>query len=84
MSAHIASVIVRAHLRSSDMVAARVAKHRGVEVHAHEGGKIIAVLEAASEAELADQMQALREEPEVLAVSLVFHQVDTEEQPELP
>jgi nitrate reductase NapAB chaperone NapD len=47
------------------------------EVHAVEDGKIVVVLEAASERDLADRMDALRAEPDVLFVNLVYHQVDT-------
>jgi nitrate reductase NapD len=51
----------------------------GTEVPAVEAGKIIVVAEAASERDLADTMERLREEPDVLMVSLVFHQVDGNE-----
>jgi nitrate reductase NapAB chaperone NapD len=36
------------------------------------------VLEAASERALADHMDALRQAPDVLMVSLVFHQMDAD------
>jgi nitrate reductase NapD len=75
VSSHIASVIVRARPELADAVAARVAHLPGAEVRANEDGKIIAVLEAPSERVLADQMEALREQPDVLMVSLVFHQM---------
>lgn len=79
MTSHIASVIVRARPELADAVAARVSHLPGAEVHANQDGKIIAVLEAASERVLADQMEALREQPDVLMVSLVFHQMVDDE-----
>jgi nitrate reductase NapD len=79
MNTHIASVIVRARPEQADAAAARIASVAGVEVRASEGGKIIAVLEASSERALADQMEVLRDLPDILMVSLVFHQVLDEE-----
>jgi len=73
---HIASFIVRARPEIADIVAARIAQQPGSEVHAVEAGKIIVVVEAASERALADHMEDLRHQPDVLMVSLVFHQVD--------
>lgn len=75
---HIASVIVRARADCADAVADRLARLPGTEVHAVEDGKIIVVLEAEGERELADLMETMRNEPEVLMVSLVFHQEDAE------
>jgi nitrate reductase NapAB chaperone NapD len=79
MSTHIASVIVRARPELADAVAARISGMAGAEVHACEAGKIVAVLEASCERALADQMEALRDQPDVLMVSLVFHQMLEEE-----
>jgi nitrate reductase NapD len=76
---HVASFIVRAHPESAGQVASRIARMPGTEVHAVEAGKIIVVVEAANERALADHMEELRAEPDVLLVSLVFHQVDEEE-----
>ncbi len=74
---HFASLIVRARLENMHALAERIAHRAGCEVHAVEAGKIIVVLEAASERALADRMQALRLEPDVLLVSLVYHQVES-------
>ena len=79
MTVHIASVIVRAHPASADAVAVRLSRLPAAEVHAVEDGKIIVVLEAEGERELAELMEAMRNEPEVLMVSLVFHQEDRDE-----
>jgi nitrate reductase NapD len=74
---HIASLIVRTRAEHARRVAERIELTPGNEVHAIEDGKIVVVVEAASERELADRMDALRVEPDVLLVSLVFHQVDS-------
>lgn len=76
--AHIASVVVRARPEHAAEVAARIAAQEHSEVHAVEQGKIVVVLEAQSERALADRMDELRAEPDVLFVNLVFHQVDTQ------
>jgi periplasmic nitrate reductase NapD len=74
--AHIASVLVRARPERAAHVAARIAAQADSEVYAVEEGKIVVVLEAQSERALAERMDELRGEPDVLFVNLVFHQVD--------
>jgi periplasmic nitrate reductase NapD len=75
---HIASFIVRVRPEIADHLAARIARMPGMEVPAVESGKIIVVAEAPSERALAERMEALRDQPDVLMVSLVFHQMDDE------
>ncbi len=75
---HIASFIVRARPEIAASVAARLVTAPDSEVHAVESGKIIMVVEAASEAALADRMDEIRNDPDVLMVSLVYHQMDAE------
>jgi nitrate reductase NapD len=79
---HIASVIVRARPELAGEVAARIAATPGHEVYAVAEGKVIVVIEAESERALADRMDGLRHEPDVMLVSLVYHEVDRE--PENP
>ena len=74
--AHIASLLVRARPERAAAVAARIASQAHSEVYAVEQGKIVVVLEAPSEHALAQRMDELRGEPDVLFVNLVFHQVD--------
>jgi nitrate reductase NapD len=74
--AHIASILVRARPERAADVAARIAAQADSEVYAVEEGKIVVVLEAQSERALAERMDELRSEPDVLFVNLVFHQVD--------
>lgn len=75
---HIAGVIVRARPEHADAVAAGIAARPHHEVHAVADGKIIVVVEAESERALADCMDELRAQPEVLFVNLAYHQIDTE------
>ncbi len=79
---HIASFIVRARPEVAPEVATRIAQTQGTEIYAVEAGKIIVVVEAESERMLADYMEELRGAPDVLMVSLVFHQMDAETIPE--
>jgi nitrate reductase NapD len=74
--AHIASLFVRARPEAAVAVANRIAAAPDSEVHAVEDGKIVVVLESATERGLADRMDELRAEPDVLFVNLVYHQVD--------
>ena len=72
----IASFIVCARADDAAEVAGRIARMEGTEIHAVEDGKIIVVVEAPSERQLADRMDALGREPGVLLVNLVYHQRD--------
>lgn len=74
--AHVASVIVRTRAEIASAFAQKIAAMPDTEVHAVQDGKIIVVMEAASERELADRIEDLRHDPWVLFVNLVFHQVD--------
>jgi nitrate reductase NapD len=73
---HIASVIVRTRVEIAQAFAQRIAAMPDTEIHAVQDGKIIAVLEAESERELADRIDEIKQDPWVLGVNLVFHQMD--------
>jgi nitrate reductase NapD len=73
---HIASFIVRARPEIAATVAARLVTAPDTEVHAVNAGKIIVVVEASSEGVLADRMDEIRSDPDVLMVSLVYHQME--------
>jgi nitrate reductase NapAB chaperone NapD len=75
---HIASFIVRARPELADAVAARIACAPATEIHAVDSGKIIVVVESPSERALADRMDEVRNDPDVLMVSLVYHQMETD------
>jgi periplasmic nitrate reductase NapD len=74
---HIASLIVRARCESAHAAAESLAALPGVEVHAVQDGKIIVVLEAPNESGLADLMETIRNEPGVVLVNLIYHEVET-------
>jgi nitrate reductase NapD len=74
---HIASVIVRTRPEIAGAFAHRIASMPDTEVHAVEDGKIIVVLEADSERVLADRIDELRQDPWVLFVNLVYHQMES-------
>lgn len=73
---HIASLIIRTRAEIAPAFAERIAAFPDTEVYAVEEGKIIAVLEAQSERDLADRIDEIRQDPWVLFVNLVFHQMD--------
>lgn len=73
---HIASLIVRTRPEAARAVADRLANAPDTEVHATESGKIIVVVESPDERALADRMDEMRNDPDVLMVSLVYHAVD--------
>lgn len=73
---HIASVIIRTRAEVATSFAQKIAVFPDTEVHAVEDGKIIAVLEAASERQIADRIEEIKQDPWVLFVNLVFHQTD--------
>jgi nitrate reductase NapD len=75
-SVHIASLIVRARPEFAREVASRIAGCTGTEIHAVEDGKIIVVLECPNERALAARMDEMRDDRDVLMVSLVYHEVE--------
>jgi nitrate reductase NapD len=75
---HVASLIVRTRPENAHEVAARVAQSPTTEIHAVVDGRIIVVVESADERALADRMDVIRDDPDVLMVSLVYHAVDDE------
>jgi nitrate reductase NapD len=75
---HVASFIVRARPEIAAVVAAGIAQMPDAQVYAVEAGKIVVVVEASSERALADYMDELRQQPDVLMVSLVYHEMDGE------
>jgi nitrate reductase NapAB chaperone NapD len=76
---HVASLIVRTDAAIAPEVAARLALEPRTEVHAVQDGKIIVVVESAGERELADRMDEIRADADVLLVNLVYHESAMEE-----
>lgn len=81
MNFHVASFIVRTRPEVAATLAARIAAVPANEIHAVDAGKIIVVVESTSEGALADRMDEIRNDPDVLMVSMVYHQVDHEAEP---
>lgn len=83
---HISSLIV--HVRPEYWQSARqqIAARAGVEIHGanagtdtdadSKGGKLVVVLETASEAEILAHMTAINEMPGIVATSLIYHEID--------
>lgn len=70
---HIASLVLQCRPADRDRVAAAAQRLPGVEIAAAEGGKLVVVLEAASERRVLDLTDALRDLPEALDCQLVYH-----------
>lgn len=70
----ISSMIVQTRPERMEDLKARLATIDGAETAAEDAnGKLIVVLEAATDRQLADTMQTIGEIPGVLGVNLVFH-----------
>ncbi len=81
---HVCSLVVHAHTKNTANVAATVGALPLVEVAACDNntGKMAVVLESDSEDALLKHIASIREIAGVLAVSLVYHQLDEQPQGE--
>ncbi|PWC16451.1 chaperone NapD [Brenneria corticis] len=81
---HVCSLVVRAHPYRLAALSEALSSLPGCEVAAGDGaaGKLAVVLEADSEASLLKLMASVRDLSGVLAVSLVYHQLDAQNQGE--
>lgn len=70
---HIASLVLQCRPAHRERVAAAAQRLPDVEIAAAEGGKLVVVLEAASERRVLELTDALRDLPEVLDCQLVYH-----------
>lgn len=73
---HIASLVVQCRPQHQDAVIREVATLPEAEVAAAEGGKLVVVVEAASERRILDLTDALRDLPQVLGCHLVYHHAE--------
>jgi nitrate reductase NapD len=74
---HVSSLIVHGAAELLPAISAAVAALPGAEVHASDGiGKLIVTLETVNEAEISEQIDAIRALDGVFAASLVYHQVE--------
>ena len=77
---HISSLVVHVHPESRAAASARIAALEGVEIHgASDEGKLVVVLETASEADILTHMAAINEIPGIVATSLIYHEIDRAE-----
>ncbi|MBG6244431.1 nitrate reductase [Candidatus Symbiopectobacterium sp. 'North America'] len=81
---HVCSLVVHAHTQNTASVAATVGALPNVEVAVCDSnsGKMAVVLESDSENTLLTHIASIREVAGVLAVSLVYHQLDEQPQGE--
>ena len=77
---HIASCVVYARPEAVDRISRVIHEARLAEVHAADHrGRIVIVLEGASDASIVDAMEAIRLLPGVLAVHLVYQHCEEEQ-----
>ena len=70
----ISSLIVKGKPEHLDAIASRISDINGAEIAVTDPcGKMVVVLEAESDRDLADTMKLIGEFPEVLSVNMVFH-----------
>lgn len=80
---HVSSLIVHAAADQINNVTEGIEKIPGAEVPASsEAGKLVVVIEGTSRNGLLEKFEEIKALPGVLAVTLVFHQVE-EEEPDL-
>ena len=76
---HISSLIVQGTPAALPAIRASMAAMEGVEIHAEGTGKLVVVLETASEGEIVSRLSEIGSLDGVLSTSLVFHQVEDAE-----
>ena len=76
-SAHIASLLVQCLPENLDATASALEKLGGTEVPARdEQGKLIVLLELATEFELLERTREIETMPGVISATMVYHQLD--------
>jgi nitrate reductase NapD len=81
---HIASLVLQCRPEHAARVAAEARRLPGVELAAAEGGKLVVLIEAASERRVLELTDALRELPQVLDCFLVHHHAEPAESLDRP
>jgi nitrate reductase NapD len=76
---HISSALVHVRPERIEEIARQIAALQGVDLHFAEAGKIIVTLEAATSGAIADRLSAIGRLAGVLAATLVYHEVTTQE-----
>ncbi len=73
---HFIGIVIRLYNQFKPSIEAALTANNAVDV-AHSGdNKIVAVIEALSEKELANQMQSISDLQGVISVSLAYHQIE--------
>lgn len=75
--AHVSGIVVHTVADEAALVAERIDDMAGAEVVAREHGKLVVVLEASGERELADLVHRISLLPNVYSAALVSHFVDS-------
>ena len=73
---HISSLVVQTLPEFLPAARSAVAAMPGIEIHAVEAGKMVVVLETADEGEIVTRISEINLLDGVMAVNMVFHQVD--------
>jgi nitrate reductase NapD len=81
---HISSALVHVRPGRTQEVARQIATLEGADLHFAEAGKIIVTLEAATSGAIADRLSDIGRLAGVLAATLVYHEVTTQEAPGEP
>jgi nitrate reductase NapD len=77
---HISSLIVQTRPDSLARLIEAISALPGAEIHdTAPSGKIVVLLETATEAEISQRLTSIHEIDGVLTAALVYHQVDTED-----
>jgi periplasmic nitrate reductase NapD len=76
---HISSAVIMTLPTMQNGVLARLGEMANVEIHAHQGNKIVVVIEGASTGILEDRLSQISALNGVMAANMVFEQVETEE-----
>lgn len=78
-SYHISSAVIMVLPAMQEAILAQLDEMANVEVHAHQGGKIVIVIEGTSTGMLGDCLSKISALDGVMAANMVFEHVETEE-----
>ncbi|EHK53209.1 chaperone NapD [Allomesorhizobium alhagi] len=76
---HISSIVVSVLPPMADSVLARLAAMPAVEVHGHQGGKIVIVVEGSGTGAMGDHLTRIALLDGVVAANMVYEHIETEE-----
>ncbi len=76
---HVSSAVVAVVPGREDAILAALPGLPGVEVHAHQGGRIVITIEGDSTGALGDRLTSISAMPGVIAANMVFEHSEAEE-----